>query len=190
VSQFKVEVIADSSGRWCGNERVFATCEEAEAYARDLASRWTLVREWRVVETERSDDDGGRRDSSTSSLGDNGFAVTLGPITRVYRALCTTAPSAYDAGTSITLMRGQAGTLEALLSRDQLLSNNKELPARLVLVETNMCSRGIAPGMPRDCTRARSRIRRASVRQKSRPNFSDAGSVAHPRTSDTFMVAF
>ena len=83
-------------------------------------------------------DKSGRQDDSPASSCDNGFTVTLGPITRVSRALCTTAPSAYDGGTSITLIRGQAGTLEALLSRDQLLSVNKELPARVVLVEVNM----------------------------------------------------
>jgi hypothetical protein len=48
---FKAEVIADSSGKFVGNSLVFATKEEAEGYARDLAGRWTLVREWRVVET-------------------------------------------------------------------------------------------------------------------------------------------
>ncbi len=138
MSEFKVEVIADNSGRWCGNQLVFATREEGEAYARDLANRWTLVREWRVVETEASGDDGSRQDVLPSSSCDDGFTVTLGPITRVFRTLCTTAPSAYDAGTSITLMRGAAGTLEALLGRDQLLSVNKELPARLVLVEANL----------------------------------------------------
>ena len=31
----------------------FATREEAEAYARDIASRWQAVRETRVVESER-----------------------------------------------------------------------------------------------------------------------------------------
>jgi len=50
ASQFKVEVIADSSGEWVGNQLRFATKEEAEAYGRDLFSRWTLVREYRVVE--------------------------------------------------------------------------------------------------------------------------------------------
>jgi hypothetical protein len=138
MSQFKVEVIADSSGRWSGNERVFATREAQETYAVDLACRWTLVREWRVVETEQSGDDSRPRDGSAPSPCDSGFTVTLGPITRVYRVLCTTAPSAYDAGTSMTLMRGQAGTLEALLRRDHLLSINKKMPARVVLVETNM----------------------------------------------------
>ncbi|MHC4179458.1 MAG: hypothetical protein ACYSWU_18250 [Planctomycetota bacterium] len=47
-----VEVKADDSGRWCGNGLTFATIPEAEAYAKDLTSRWTAVREWRVVESE------------------------------------------------------------------------------------------------------------------------------------------
>ena len=52
VMAYKVEVIADSSGRWCGNALVFATKTEAEQYAKNLFMRWTSVREWRVVETE------------------------------------------------------------------------------------------------------------------------------------------
>jgi hypothetical protein len=50
--RFLVQVIADNSGRWCGNALTFATQPEAEAYARDLHMRWTAVREWRVVPTE------------------------------------------------------------------------------------------------------------------------------------------
>jgi len=46
---FKAEVLADDSGQWCPNGMAFATLAEASNYARDLASRWTLVREWRVV---------------------------------------------------------------------------------------------------------------------------------------------
>ena len=49
---FKPEVIADSSGKFCGNGLAFATREEAEANVRDLASRWFLVRETRVVESD------------------------------------------------------------------------------------------------------------------------------------------
>jgi hypothetical protein len=48
---FAVEVIADGSGQFVGNGMRYATREEAEASARDLAWRWTLVREWRVVES-------------------------------------------------------------------------------------------------------------------------------------------
>jgi len=46
---WKVEVIADNSGKWCGNAMRYETKEEAETAAKDLASRWILVREWRVV---------------------------------------------------------------------------------------------------------------------------------------------
>jgi hypothetical protein len=45
------EVIADSSGKWCGNGLRFATKEEAEANVRDLSFRWILVRDTRVVES-------------------------------------------------------------------------------------------------------------------------------------------
>lgn len=47
---FKVEVIADNSGNWVGNGLQFPSHEEAESYAKNLAWRWTAVREWRVVE--------------------------------------------------------------------------------------------------------------------------------------------
>jgi hypothetical protein len=49
---YKPEVIADGSGKFCGNALVFATKEEAETYVIDLAMRWTAVRDWRVVETD------------------------------------------------------------------------------------------------------------------------------------------
>lgn len=49
---FKAEVIADSSGKWCGNALRFATAIEATAYASDLSTRWTAVRDKRVVESE------------------------------------------------------------------------------------------------------------------------------------------
>ena len=46
---FAPEVIADDSGKWCGNALRFATREEAEGNVADLASRWFAVRETRVV---------------------------------------------------------------------------------------------------------------------------------------------
>jgi hypothetical protein len=46
----KVEVIADNSGQWAGNGLTFDTLETAQKYARDLAGRWTAVRQWRVVD--------------------------------------------------------------------------------------------------------------------------------------------
>lgn len=49
-----VEVIADNSGKFCGNALRFDTLDEATAYAKDLAWRWTLVREWRVVQVADS----------------------------------------------------------------------------------------------------------------------------------------
>ena len=45
------EVIADSSGKFCGNALRFATREEAQANVDNLADRWVLVRETRVVES-------------------------------------------------------------------------------------------------------------------------------------------
>jgi hypothetical protein len=51
---YKVEVIADGSGKWCSNGLTFPTVEQAEAYARDLAWRWTLVRSWRVVPSKET----------------------------------------------------------------------------------------------------------------------------------------
>jgi hypothetical protein len=49
---YKAEVIADSSGTWCGNGLAFATEVEAQAYVQDLMWRWTAVRETRVVESQ------------------------------------------------------------------------------------------------------------------------------------------
>ena len=43
------EVIADASGKWCGNALRFPTFEEADGNVRDLYARWTLVRDFRVV---------------------------------------------------------------------------------------------------------------------------------------------
>ena len=48
---WKAEVVADSSGKFCGNGLAFATKAEAEMYAADLMRRWLLVTEWRVVES-------------------------------------------------------------------------------------------------------------------------------------------
>lgn len=51
MKSWKAEVIADDSGKWCGNGLRFATKVEAEGYADDLAGRWTAVRQKRVVES-------------------------------------------------------------------------------------------------------------------------------------------
>jgi len=46
--KYKVWVIADSSGQWCTNGLEFDDVQSAETYAKDLAWRWTAVREWSV----------------------------------------------------------------------------------------------------------------------------------------------
>ena len=52
MRSWKAEVIADNSGKFCGNGVRLATKKEAEEYAVDLQWRWVLVREWRVVESD------------------------------------------------------------------------------------------------------------------------------------------
>jgi hypothetical protein len=49
---WKPEVIADSTGKWHGNELRFATRKEADDYVYDLSARWTSVRGWRTIETD------------------------------------------------------------------------------------------------------------------------------------------
>jgi hypothetical protein len=44
-----VEVIADSSGKYCSNGKRFSDTKEALAYAKDLAWRWTLVQKFRIA---------------------------------------------------------------------------------------------------------------------------------------------
>jgi len=52
LMSFKPEVIADSSGKWTPNQLRFATEAEAKVWNDDLALRWTLVRDTRVVECD------------------------------------------------------------------------------------------------------------------------------------------
>lgn len=49
---YRVQVIADNSGKWVGNAVLFDTVEQAVDYAIDLAARWTSVREYRVVDVD------------------------------------------------------------------------------------------------------------------------------------------
>jgi hypothetical protein len=51
---YKPEVIADSSGEWCGNGLRFATRKEAAENVFDLSMRWTGVRDTRVVESDEA----------------------------------------------------------------------------------------------------------------------------------------
>jgi hypothetical protein len=52
ANSYATEVIADTSGKFCGNALRFATEREAQIYADDLAMRWTAVRETRVVASD------------------------------------------------------------------------------------------------------------------------------------------
>lgn len=54
--RWKVEVIADSSGKWCGNGLRFESEEAAREYGEGLFMRWTAVREWRVVPAESEEE--------------------------------------------------------------------------------------------------------------------------------------
>ena len=54
---YKVEVIADDSGKWVSNALRFPTEERAKQYGRDLAARWTSVREWRVSPADEPADE-------------------------------------------------------------------------------------------------------------------------------------
>jgi len=51
MTSFAGEVIADSSGKFYGNQMRFATKREAENYIANLMFKWTAVRETRVVKT-------------------------------------------------------------------------------------------------------------------------------------------
>ena len=49
---YKAEVIADSTGKWCGNGLRFPTWSQAFSYGEDLGTRWTAVTEMRAVESD------------------------------------------------------------------------------------------------------------------------------------------
>jgi hypothetical protein len=50
---WKPEVQTCNDSKFYGNALAFATKEEAERSARDLMSRWMLVTDWRVVESDQ-----------------------------------------------------------------------------------------------------------------------------------------
>ena len=52
TKSYKPEVIADGSGKWSSNALRFATRGEAAEYVWNLKSRWTLVTQTRVVESD------------------------------------------------------------------------------------------------------------------------------------------
>jgi hypothetical protein len=45
----KVEVLADNSGKFCGNGMTFKTADEALKYGNALYGRWTLMKQFRVI---------------------------------------------------------------------------------------------------------------------------------------------
>lgn len=49
AAEWKVEVIADSTGKWLGNAAKYPSWTAAREAAQSLFCRWTAVREWRVV---------------------------------------------------------------------------------------------------------------------------------------------
>jgi hypothetical protein len=52
IKSWRTEVITrNSHGQWIGNGLRFATVEQAAAYAADLSSRWTAVRDVAVRAT-------------------------------------------------------------------------------------------------------------------------------------------
>ena len=51
TKSFRPEVVADRSGKFCGNGLRFATEAEALESARNLAARWTLVTDYRATES-------------------------------------------------------------------------------------------------------------------------------------------
>jgi len=57
MGSYKVEVIADNSGKWVGNGMRYATEDAAKEAGASLAWRWTLVQQWRVVPSEDTPND-------------------------------------------------------------------------------------------------------------------------------------
>ena len=52
TKSYAPQVIADSTGNWCGNGLRFATKQEALDNVRNLEMRWTAVRDTRVVKSD------------------------------------------------------------------------------------------------------------------------------------------
>ena len=50
---FKPSVSTDGGATFNENNLAFATREEAEISAKDLMSRWMLVTDWRVIESDQ-----------------------------------------------------------------------------------------------------------------------------------------
>ena len=50
--RYRVEVIADRSKIWYGNQLRFSDVANAAEYARELSSRWYAVSAWRVIDAD------------------------------------------------------------------------------------------------------------------------------------------
>jgi hypothetical protein len=93
---FKPEVIADASGRWCGNALRFATREEAAANVQNLMMRWFAVRETRVVESDAPRELPLRRRPARKPHigGSDAGAISFNPARlRVWRGFCVLCSS-------------------------------------------------------------------------------------------------
>jgi len=52
TGKFRVDCAVRGESRYASNALTFATVEDAEKYAADLFSRWTMLETWRVVPVE------------------------------------------------------------------------------------------------------------------------------------------
>lgn len=79
---WRIEVIADDSGEWAGNDLHYATRQEAQAHADNLSQRLPAVRKTRVVESLAAVNAGAGYDSQSlmtmlKSIKPLGWAVIL-----------------------------------------------------------------------------------------------------------------
>jgi hypothetical protein len=49
---YKAQVIADETHKWLDNGLRFATYQQADRWAKRLASKWSAVTAYRVIESE------------------------------------------------------------------------------------------------------------------------------------------
>lgn len=62
---WKVEVVADDTGKWYSNAKRFATKERAEFAAQDIRTSWLAVRDARVVWDDKEENDSDRSESAS-----------------------------------------------------------------------------------------------------------------------------
>lgn len=49
---YKAQMIADETGKWLDNSLRFATYQEADRWASQLAMKWSAVTAYRVIESD------------------------------------------------------------------------------------------------------------------------------------------